>query len=383
VLLRELLLGGSRIFVITSTSCATVADMLYFNLEIFHNNREDFTAMLRKSTQVILLILLSCVVLLSGIWVFFQKNMEQIDMEETRKMRTYKKHYVLIADEKDSMLWQSVYEAAVQEAASCDAYLELIQPDDNEEYTLEDRLQISIASQVDGIILRPDGTTEVRELIDEAVESGIPVVTILSDDSASLRTSFVGLNSYQMGDAYTEQALQFLNPDTTEIMLLVDSENQDSGANLIYSQIVKQMDQEKTPQQTVNVTAYPVDSSSDFNMEEVIRDIFVNGTTLPDVMICLDEVVTECAYQALLDYNEVGNTDIIGFYYSDLILDAIKKGTIPATIALNPEEIGTYSISALEDYLSLGYASDYYSVGMTVITAENVSSFKSVEGDSQ
>jgi ribose transport system substrate-binding protein len=307
--------------------------------------------------------------------------MEQIDLEETRKMRTYKKHYVLIADEKDSMLWQSVYEAALQEAASCDAYLELIQPDDNEEYTLVDRLQISIASQVDGIILRPDGTAEVRALIDEAVEGGIPVVTILSDDSASLRTSFVGLNSYQMGDAYTAQALQFLNPDTTEIMLLVDSENQDSGANLIYSQIVKQMEQEKTAQQTVNVTAYPVDSSTDFNMEEVIRDIFVNGTTLPDVMICLNEVVTECAYQALLDYNEVGNTSIIGFYYSDLILDAIKKGTIPATIALNPEEIGTYSISALEDYLSLGYASDYYSVGMTVITSENVSSFKSAEGD--
>jgi ribose transport system substrate-binding protein len=337
--------------------------------------------MVRKSTQIILVILLGCIVLLSGIWVFFQKNMEQVDLEETRKMRTYKKHYVLIADEKDSLLWQSVYESAVEKAADADAYLELMWPDDNEEYTLEDRLQISIASKVDGIILRPDGTEEVRALIDEAVEAGIPVVTILSDDSDSSRISFVGPNSYQMGEVYTGQALQFLKEDTTEIMLLVDSETQDLGANLIYSQIVKLLDQEKTPQQTVNVTAYPVDSSTDFDMEEVIRDIFVNGTTLPDIMICLNEVVTECAYQALVDYNEVGNTNIIGFYYSDLILDAIKKGTIPATIALNPAEIGTYSINALEDYLSLGYASDYYSVGMTVITSENVSSFQNTGGD--
>ena len=38
--------------------------------------------------------------------------------------------------------------------------------------------------------------------------------------------------------------------------------------------------------------------------------------------------MTECVYQALIDYNQVGNVKVIGFYYSDVILDAIDKEII-------------------------------------------------------
>ena len=84
----------------------------------------------------------------------------------------------------------------------------------------------------------------------------------------------------------------------------------------------------------------------------------------------MDEVVTECVYQALVDYNEVGNVDVVGFYYSDVILDAISKGIISSAIALDMDEVGRYSVNALEEYLSLGHTSSYYSVGQHVITRE-------------
>lgn len=330
---------------------------------------------MKKSTLTIFMILAGCMLLLSGIWIYFQKSLEQVDIDKNGKSAVYKKHYVLIADEKDSMLWQSVYESARAEAADANAYLELVQPGGDKELSQLDYLQISIASQVDGIILKPDGSAQMRRLIDEAVSGGIPVVTVLEDDAPSKRISFVGLNSYQMGDAYTEQILKYLKPDTTEIMVLTDSGTKDTGTSLVYSRMIKEVEQRKHQGQNVNISAYRVDSSTDFNSEEVIRDIFVNGETLPDIMICFDEVVTECTYQALVDYNEVGNVSIIGYYYSDLILDAVQKGTIPATIALDTEEIGKYSINALQEYYSSGYTSNYYSVGLNVITSENVSDF--------
>ena len=31
------------------------------------------------------------------------------------------------------------------------------------------------------------------------------------------------------------------------------------------------------------------------------------------MLVCMDEVVTECVYQALVDYNQVGNVDVVGF----------------------------------------------------------------------
>ena len=110
--------------------------------------------------------------------------------------------------------------------------------------------------------------------------------------------------------------------------------------------------------------------------EEFVRDIFVSEENLPDVLVCMDEVVTECVYQALVDYNQVGNVDVVGFYYSDVILDGISKGIISSAIALDMDEIGRYSVNALEEFSSLGHTSNYYSVGQHVITRSNVGAYR-------
>ncbi|MFQ9877905.1 MAG: hypothetical protein ACLRW4_05380 [Ruminococcus sp.] len=94
------------------------------------------------------------------------------------------------------------------------------------------------------------------------------------------------------------------------------------------------------------------------------------------MLVCMDEVVTECVYQALVDYNQVGNVDVVGFYYSDVILDGISKGIISSAIALDMDEIGRYSVNALEEFSSLGHTSNYYSVGQHVITRSNVGAYR-------
>lgn len=334
---------------------------------------------MKKSTKIIFFILSGCILLLCCIWIYFQKSLEQVDLPENGKNTVYKKHYMLIANEKDSVLWNSIYESARAEAAEADAYLEVLSLDNNEGYSQQDCLRIAIASQVDGIILMPDGSDEVREVIKDAAAADIPVITVLEDDSGSQRISFVGLNSYQMGDAYVEQVLHFLDQPSVRIMVLVDSLSKNSAKNLIYSQIVKSLEQKKQPDQEVQLDAYTIESTSDFDSEEAIRDIFVNSDELPDIMICMDEVVTECVYQAMIDYNKVGDANIIGYYYSNQILDAVERGTIAATVALDTEEIGEYCIDALEEYRQLGHTSDYYSVGLNVITPENVLTFMESE----
>ena len=123
-----------------------------------------------------------------------------------------------------------------------------------------------------------------------------------------------------------------------------------------------------------------MDNSVDFDTEEYVRDMFLNEENLPDVLVCMDEVVTECVYQALIDYNQVGNVSVIGYYYSDVILNAIDKGIISSTVAMDMQEVGEYSINALEEYLSLGHSNGYYSVDQHVITKENTNAYRT-EGD--
>ena len=231
--------------------------------------------------------------------------------------------------------------------------------------------------QVDGIILEADGSDEEQELIQEASDADIPVVTVLTDDSSSARISFVGLNSYQLGNAYTEQILGLLKEhENTQVLLLSNSQSKTQETNLIYYQIKKELEKKKKDYQTVTISEYNIDSSSGFDTEEFVRDIFVSEENLPDVLVCMDEVVTECVYQALVDYNQVGNVDVVGFYYSDVILDGISKGIISSAIALDMDEIGRYSVNALEEFSSLGHTSNYYSVGQHVITRSNVGAYR-------
>lgn len=93
--------------------------------------------------------------------------------------------YVMIADDTSSLLWQDIYQNAKEAAAKSGAFLELSGNWNEEDYSLSDYMNIAIAAKVDGIILKPDDTVKLRQAIDRAEEAGIPVITVLEDDSAS------------------------------------------------------------------------------------------------------------------------------------------------------------------------------------------------------
>ncbi|MCD8103824.1 MAG: substrate-binding domain-containing protein [Lachnospiraceae bacterium] len=330
---------------------------------------------MKRSSLIITIILIFCVLLLSLTWAYFRNSLDSLDLPDTSISETYDRHYVLIPDEENPVLWQAIYESAYEEASENSAYLELLSQDTGSAYSTADYLRILIASCVDGIILKPDGTDEVRELINDAVAENIPVVTVLEDDSDSERISYVGPNSYQLADTYTELALSRLDGADGEIMILLDAESVNPVQTLAAAQLTRYIEQQKAEGQDVSVSLYYLENSTDFDYEEGIRDLFVNHSPLPDVLICMEEVLTECVYQALIDYNEVGSTDIIGFYYSDQILDAIEKGIIPATLVVGMDEVGSYCIDALNEYHALGHTSSYYNVSLSLITRENVTDY--------
>ena len=331
---------------------------------------------MKKYIFTVFFIVSGCSLFLSGTWIYFQKTLEKVDLNEGEKARAYEKHYLMISNDRDKDMWQSIYKSAASTAKDKNAYVELLSPDKRSGNTQEDCLRIGIASRVDGIILEADGSKEEKDLIAEASLKGIPVVTVLTDDSSSARISFVGVNSYQIGTAYTEELLGFLKPEgKTEIMFLMNADTQAQESNLVFYQVKKELEEKKSENQEINISQYTVDNTADFNTEEVVRDIFVKED-LPDVLVCMDSVVTECVYQALIDYNQVGNVQVIGFYYSDSILDAISKGIISSSVTLDMKDVGEYSINALEEYSALKHANGYYSVGQNVITRDNVREYR-------
>lgn len=319
------------------------------------------------------------ILLLGGMWFLFQKGTAEIALREAGTQKKYERHYVMIAEDTRSSLWREIYKSAAREAEESNVYLELMNSDGMQEYSLEDSLRISIASKVDGIIMQPNGSAAGRELIREAAENGIPVVAALEDDSDSERVSFVGINSYQMGTAYGEAILKMLSEDKAQtaahpedkvrVLVLLSADKRDTGTSLMVAQLTSEVKKEAPD---AEMSLYYVNNSGNFELEEAIRDIFLNQEELPDMLVCMDEMITECAYQAVVDYNQVGNVDIIGYYESDTILDSIKKGTVAATISFSTDEIGRYSVEALNEYHLLGHVSNYFNVTLRTVDVGNV-----------
>lgn len=304
----------------------------------------------------------------------------------------YDRYYMMITADNTSF-WQSVYEGAKERALEDNVYIDWMDNEPDAEYEIEDMMKIAIASSVDGIVVMAGADDSMTELINEADDSGIPVVTLYSDNAQSRRCSFVGVGSYNLGREYGRKALEIIrnkeNAENSEkgsdknevsIALLVNSYSQNLDQNILCAGIQEVIDQEFDDNIEAELKLLTVDDTNAFSAEESIRDIFLEEN-LPDIIICLNELNTTCVYQAVVDYNRVGQVDILGYYDSDTILNAVSRGVIAATVSVDTHQMGEYCIDALEEYTLLGYTSQYLTADITLISQENVADYLKEDTD--
>ena len=196
------------------------------------------------------------------------------------------------------------------------------------------------------------------------------MVIVLKDNNLGIRTSFVGVSNYNLGREYGRQVLSITDKEVRKVLVLMNAETQYTSQNIIFSGIQETLD----GYTDIQVRAAAVENKGAFDVEESIRKLFMEKT-LPDVIICLDEISTSCVYQAVVDYNKVGEIDIIGYYDSESILRAIDRNVVRSTISIDTAEMGQYSVMALDEYRKNGYVSEYFSVDTNLITAENVKEY--------
>ncbi len=328
----------------------------------------------RDSRMVVIGCVCSVVLILlitMGSMLVFRENMlrsaqllEQTDYEQ------YEAYYVMIVSDHSSAFWQSVYESARKVGKETGAYVEMMGGNLSTGYSREELLKIALASGTDGIILEADESPVTAECLEEAQERGIPVVIVLKDNNLGIRTSFVGVSNYNLGREYGRQVLSITDKEVRKVLVLMNAETQYTSQNIIFSGIQETLD----GYTDIQVRAAAVENKGAFDVEESIRKLFMEKT-LPDVIICLDEISTSCVYQAVVDYNKVGEIDIIGYYDSESILRAIDRNVVRSTISIDTAEMGQYSVMALDEYRKNGYVSEYFSVDTNLITAENVKEY--------
>lgn len=326
---------------------------------------------------------------------YFSVKMKQVSEADTRTYEIYDRHYVFIADNAEREFWNEVYAAAAEEGEKENVYVERLGENLNVNYQTEDLLRIANNSSVDGIIFCGEDNEETVKLINQAVRKGIAVVSLRQDIEDSDRQCFVGVNSYDLGLEYGKQILELMEAEQMQtaaivldetlilelteaeqmqplkICILADNTMSESKQNLITFAIrdclsEAEMGEENLPE----IEIRRIDTSDAFSAEEAIRDIFIDSQNLPDIMVCLNSVYTQCTYQAAVDYNQVGEVKILGYYSTEAILDAVEKQIIYSTVQIDTEEMGSQCIRTLTEYNESGYTSSYVPISTRVIGRE-------------
>lgn len=351
----------------------------------------------RFQNYILLACMLSLMIMLmtvvGSMFYFRAKLTEKANELDTPKYKDYDAYYVFITENDKSAFFQSVIRGAQQEAEKQNAYVELLGTQFSEEYDKYQLMQIAICSKVDGIIVQAGEDAKMTQLIQKAEQEGIPVVTLLEDNTGGGRQSFISVPSHNLGLEYGKQIADIVESKASQlglsddgnggyvpldvdqkihVLVLLNGDITDNSQNTALTAMNEILEQ-KQMGSFIRLETQQIFSDSAFSPEEAIRDIFIAREIRPDIIVCLNEQNTVCAYQAVVDYNRVGQTEIIGYYESDMIRSAIEKNIIWSSVTIDTTQMGAYCVDALTEYRESGYVSDYYAVDISLLSSDSLS----------
>ena len=192
-----------------------------------------------------------------------------------------------------------------------------------------------------GILVSPADPDLMKPDIDAAIASGIPVITVDADSSASKRLSFIGTDNYEAGRMGAE---------------IVSRSLQGSGNVMIFTMPEQTNLNERYRGYMEILAAYPhitvlpvVDIKGDPQIAFAeTQKIIAGGKAKVDAFVCLDALGGKGVAKALNTGHISGKT-VIAMDADPETLDWIRKGYIQGTIAQRPFTMGFVGLKMLED----------------------------------
>lgn len=318
----------------------------------------------KRQVRLTVWIALGVVIVALGLALHFGYILVTGSKEHEETYCSYQYHIAIISYETDTTFWQEVYDSAVQTGKEYGAYVEQIGQGLTQKPSLEEAMDVAIYQGVDGILVRPGDELVIQPLIDKARERDIPVITMQKDVPGSLRQGFVGINDYFMGQEYGKRITKIATAATQRVMVLFPGDGFNSYSRLWFKMGITDVLREQGIHLDFNTIW---EDNGINNAEDVLQDTFLQGNDQPDVIVCLDEVLTQSAYQTVKRLMGPEEIKIIGCYATQDILEGIQQGYIDSTITIDPVEMGRKSMEAMMTYLTYHMVSYYTEVDTQLI----------------
>jgi ribose transport system substrate-binding protein len=217
----------------------------------------------------------------------------------------------------------------------------VVGPDGHDPQAELTELQNAVAAKAGGILISVADAAALQPGIDAAVNAGIPVLTIDSDASASHRLYFIGTNNLEAGRLGGQRVIEKLGGKGNVVFFTLagqpNTEERLKGFKDVFSS--------KPDIKIVDVVDIKADAKAAFDKTQ--QYMALTGPKKVDAFICLDSASGKPVSDAVARTPNSGRV-VIAWDVNQDTLDAIKAGTIEATVAQKPYTMGYVGLKALD-----------------------------------
>ncbi|MCM1131296.1 MAG: response regulator [Roseburia sp.] len=328
------------------------------------------------------IIALSIVFLFFLIFGFMSSNSVFAEAEQNESQY----HFVFICPNKAHEYWTPIIEGIKKADDKQGTITEILGPDsyDNWEESLLKNMEevLKRKNKPDGILVR-GGVSGLANLINQAVDMGIPVITIDTDEALSKRTAFIGSDYTEIGKK-SAQAIVLKLVESEIGMVMASEDPSDTGfkirsifENMISDYGIKIVDTaflvtNKLQDSTQNAIKQEEDTIS------AIKEMLLKNKNIK-ALFTTGAVNAVYAAKAKL---ELGLDDLLIVGQDDIeeTLKFIKDGTIYAVTAQRTDLMGYLSIVNFKKFKDTASLSKtIYDTGITLVTKQNVDTYKNFD----
>ena len=229
-----------------------------------------------------------------------------------------------------------------------------------------DAVQKCIDEKYDGIAL-VGYFEELAQLVDKAVDKGIPVVTFNSEfETKSKRMTFVGQNAYQSGVVSAEALIKKMNGKGNILVVTSDYS--------ITNHEIRRSGFNKTIEANKNLSIVDVLEVHDNNDEayEKVKAYMKKNPNIDGIFLVAGGQIGTA--RVVEEMGRTGKTKIVLYDFMRDILEYIKKGVVTCAIGQDPFRQGHDPVIYLYNYIVKRQTppSDYMWTRIDVVDIDNV-----------
>jgi ribose transport system substrate-binding protein len=242
--------------------------------------------------------------------------------------------------------WPTVRRGA--EAGCNELGIKMIWRGAKDETSVTDEIQIvevMIGKKVDGIVLAPQSDTALVQVVEKAMDAGIPVVIIDSGLKSEKIVSFVATDNYQGGVTGAERLAEVIGKKGKVALIKnipgsASTEEREAG----FRDTIKK----KFPDITLADERHAMGNATKAN--EVVTTILSKHDDLAGIFTA-NEPGAIGALNAAKRAGKAGKVKIVGFDASPTLIKGIRDGTLDSTVVQDPFQMGYRGVKVLYDHI--------------------------------